>query len=191
MTEAVAPEDLRIRRAEPSDYAAVASILSGPQAIAGTLQLPMPSVDRWRERMAKSDPASFAIVAEVRVTNGEADFFEIVGHLDLFPSSASASPRRRHAIGLGIAVRDDWHRRGIGHALLSVALDRADRWMNVLRIELTAFADNEHAIALYRRHGFVVEGTHRAYALRDGIYVDAVSMARLHPRPPVFPSTAA
>jgi putative acetyltransferase len=41
---------------------------------------------------------------------------------------------------------------------------------------------------LYRRHGFVVEGTHRAYALRDGAYVDALSMARLHPRPPVLPT---
>jgi putative acetyltransferase len=30
----------------------------------------------------------------------------------------------------------------------------------------------------------VREGLHRGYALRDGSYVDTLSMARLHPNPP-------
>ena len=30
----------------------------------------------------------------------------------------------------------------------------------------------------------VPEGTHRGYALRDGVYVDAHAMARLHPDAP-------
>ena len=53
-----------------------------------------------------------------------------------------------------------------------------------LRIELIVFTDNAAAIALYRKFGFELEGTHRAYALRDGRYVDALAMARLHPNPP-------
>ena len=44
------------------------------------------------------------------------------------------------------------------------------------------YADNERAIALYRKFGFEAEGTHRAYALRDGRYVDALAMARLRPK---------
>jgi putative acetyltransferase len=47
------------------------------------------------------------------------------------------------------------------------------------------FTDNARAIALYQRFGFRVEGTYRAYALRDGVYADALAMARLHPNPPV------
>ena len=31
-----------------------------------------------------------------------------------------------------------------------------------------------------------IEGTHRAYALRDGAYVDVHGMARLHPKPPAL-----
>jgi putative acetyltransferase len=58
--------------------------------------------------------------------------------------------------------------------------------MGVLRIELTVYTDNAPAIALYRKFGFVVEGCHRGYALRDGRYVDAFAMARLHPDPPTI-----
>ena len=63
-------------------------------------------------------------------------------------------------------------------------LDWADNWAGVLRVELTVHADNERAMALYRSMGFEEEGRHRAYAIKDGRYVDALCMARLHPNPP-------
>ena len=65
--------------------------------------------------------------------------------------------------------------------------DYADNWAQLLRLELTVFTDNDRALALYERCGFVHEGTHRAYALRHGVYADVFSMARLHPRPPGLP----
>jgi len=36
---------------------------------------------------------------------------------------------------------------------------------------------------LYKRFGFVQEGVHRCHAMRDGVYVDSLSMARLNPAP--------
>ncbi|EXF94086.1 hypothetical protein HK44_004755 [Pseudomonas fluorescens HK44] len=36
-----------------------------------------------------------------------------------------------------------------------------------------------HIIALYRKFGFDTEGVFREYAVRDGLLVDALSMARL------------
>jgi putative acetyltransferase len=63
-------------------------------------------------------------------------------------------------------------------------VDLVDGWLNVSRLELTVYTDNEPAIALYRKFGFEVEGTHKAYALRAGRYVDSLSMARLRPKPP-------
>ena len=85
---------------------------------------------------------------------------------------------------LGISVAPEAQGQGVGRALMQALCDYADRWAQVLRIELTVFADNERAVRLYRSMGFVHEGTHRGYALRDGEYIDVLSMARLHPRPP-------
>lgn len=190
MPQRVVPDDLRLRRAEPADHVAVARLMSTPQAYAGTLQQPFPSVEQWRERMEKQDAQHFQIVAEVRtrMDAGAADAgtFEVVGHLGL---NTMPQQRRSHVAALGIGIRDDWQGRGIGSAMMTAAIDRADNWMNILRIELIVFTANEAAIALYRRHGFVVEGTHRAHALRNGVYADALTMARLHPHPPRLPQS--
>ncbi|MBN6335401.1 GNAT family N-acetyltransferase, partial [Escherichia coli] len=58
-------------------------------------------------------------------------------------------------------------------------IDMCDNWLRVERIELTVFADNAPAIAVYKKYGFEIEGTGRRCALRNGEYVDAYYMARM------------
>jgi L-phenylalanine/L-methionine N-acetyltransferase len=41
------------------------------------------------------------------------------------------------------------------------------------------YTDNGPAVHLYQKFGFLIEGTARQYALRNGMYVDAHYMARL------------
>jgi putative acetyltransferase len=81
---------------------------------------------------------------------------------------------------IGMSVRDDRQGRGVGGALLAAAIELADGWLNYQRLELTVYTDNLAAVHLYRKFGFSIEGTCRAYAFRDGTYVDAYQMARLH-----------
>lgn len=102
---------------------------------------------------------------------------EVIGMLNLqtFPNF----PRRRHVAELVMAVRDDWQGKGVGTALMVAALDLADNWLNILRVELTVWVDNEPAIRLYKKFGFVVEGTATAFGYRDGKFVDAYQMARV------------
>jgi putative acetyltransferase len=78
-------------------------------------------------------------------------------------------------------VRDDWQGRGVGTALLGAVIDLADRWLQLRRLELQVYADNAAGIALYVRHGFIEEGRHRDFAFRDGVFVDALTLARLRP----------
>jgi putative acetyltransferase len=160
---------ITIRRAEPSDYEAMQQIFSGPKAIWGTLQLPFPSVDVWRKRLAEP-PEGFFLLAACAGN-------EVVGQLGLhtFPSR----PRRRHAGQVGMAVRDDWQGKGVGTALMQAGVDLADNWLNLRRLELEVFVDNEPAIRLYKKFGFMIEGTLVQFAFRDGRYVDTYTMARL------------
>ena len=62
---------------------------------------------------------------------------------------------------------------------MEAALDLADNWLNLTRIELHVYTDNSAGIGLYEKFGFEVEGTHHRFAFRNGKYVDAYSMARL------------
>jgi L-phenylalanine/L-methionine N-acetyltransferase len=104
----------------------------------------------------------------------------VVGHLSVY---LYPEPRRRHSGHFGMAVRDDWQGKGVGTKLLEAALDLADNWLGLTRLDLRVFVDNGAAIALYRKFGFEVEGTHKCFALRGGDFVDAHVMARLKQPP--------
>ena len=171
--------DIVIRRAEPSDAEGIAATFRSRGASLGTLQNPYPSVAQWTERLRANNPTLNYVLVAVA---GD----EIVGHAGLH---GVENPRRAHAWHLGMSVRDDWHHRRVGTRLMEALIDLADNWLGVLRIELTVYVDNEHALRLYRNFGFELEGTHRAYSLRDGEYTDTYAMARLNPRPPRLPGS--
>ena len=151
--------------------------MADPRVQPGLLQMPYGTEEFWRKRIEEmpvgSNVPELFIVAE---RDGS-----VVGNAGLTPVHGV---RRRHAMGLGLSVAHAAQGQGVGNALMQALVDWADRWANVLRLELTVFTDNAAAIALYRKFGFEIEGTHRAYALRDGAYADVLAMARLHPNPP-------
>jgi putative acetyltransferase len=158
-----------VRRAIPDDAEAIQRIYDAPLALRGTLQIPYTSIEQRRKRLLELDNTTYSLVA---VVEGE-----VVGQLTLH--ARGASPRRRHVAGLGMAVRDDWHGRGVGTALMVACLNLADNWLNLRRIELEVFVDNEPALRLYKKFGFTIEGRFVDFAYRDGEYVDVYSMARL------------
>jgi len=98
-----------------------------------------------------------------------------MANIDTFPNR----PRRKHAGAIGICVHEEWQGKGVGAVLMRAILDLADNWLNITRLELEVYADNEAAIRLYERFGFELEGTMRQHAFRDGQYVDSKMMARL------------
>jgi putative acetyltransferase len=173
-----------VRRATTKDAAAFARMMGDPAVYAGLMQLPFPSEEMWSQRLTDSLAPGKADVLLVAEEGGE-----VIGSAGMHP--AGAALRRRHVMMIGISVAREAQGRGVGSALMAAMCDYADRWAGVLRLELTVYADNDRAIALYRKFGFEIEGTHRAYAMRDGQYVDALCMARLHPNPPRLPSAAA
>jgi putative acetyltransferase len=160
---------ITIRHTEPSDYEAIQQIFTSPKAVWGTLQVPFPSAEQWRKHLAEPPEGLFSLVA--CVDN------EVVGQLGLhtFPQRF----RRRHVGQIGMAVRDDWQGQGVGTALMQAAIDLADKWLNLRRLELEVFVDNAPAIRLYEKFGFNIEGTLVDFAFREGQYVNTYFMARL------------
>ncbi len=162
---------ITLRRIEPADYVALHQIFSGPKVVWGTLQMPFPSLEKWRKRLADPLEDRFGLVACIET--------ELVGNIDIhtFPNH----PRRRHVGQIGMAVRDDFQGQGVGTALMQAAVDMADQWLNLRRLELEVYADNAPALRLYEKFGFVIEGTAVQFAYRAGQYVDARLMARIKP----------
>lgn len=146
----------------------VNALYSDPEVCRQVLQMPYQSPEVWRKRLAASDERAVKLVA---LHEGE-----VIGNIGLEQYSRI---RQRHvgSIGMGVAVQ--WQGRGVGSKLMAAVLEVADNWMNLHRVELTVFSDNEAAQGLYRKFGFETEGRLRNYAVRDGVYVDAISMARL------------
>jgi L-phenylalanine/L-methionine N-acetyltransferase len=161
--------DIHIRATESSDAEAIYDIFTGERAVSGTLQVPWTSLEARRARMAPS-PERQGIVATVEG--------RVVGHANLH---LEPSPRRRDCGSIGMAVHDDFQGQGVGTALMRGLIDLADNWYGLRRLELTVYCDNPAAVRLYEKFGFVIEGTGRQYARRNGELVDAYFMARLRP----------
>ena len=159
--------EIVIRHVEAADAEALRLLNTHPGVYHQTLQLPHPSMEMWQERVMKK-PGRRPLVA--CLDNN------VVGHLAL---DVMENPRRSHVATFGISVSAEVQGRGAGSALMREMINLCDNWLRIERIELTVFADNAPAIALYRKYGFEVEGTGKRFALRDGEFVDALYMARV------------
>ena len=80
---------------------------------------------------------------------------------------------------LGMLVAREWRGRGVGSALLAVAIDWS-RGQGLHKLSLEVFPHNAAGIALYRKFGFVQEG-YRTKQLRrqSGELWDVVAMGLL------------
>ena len=159
-------EGLRIRAFEPEDVPAITALFNQRKVAAGSLQFPMTPVHERLARYTQS-PTLRMIVAETET--------QLVGEVSL----RLYEGRRKHVGSIGIFVDESYQGLGIGTKLMEATVDLADNWYSLAKLELQVYDDNLAGIHLYEKFGFAVEGTHRAYAFRDGNFVSALTMARI------------
>ena len=164
--------DYKIRPVQVSDAKGINSLRRMPGVFENILGIPSERVKRNEDFILNMDPNSHVFVAVV-----ESEGKEVVA--GLAGLHVSANHRLRHSGSVGIMIHKDYQGNGIGKALMSSLLDVADNWLMLIRVELTVFADNERAIALYKKLGFVEEGLKKKAAIRNGQYEDEYLMARI------------
>ncbi len=160
-----------LRAPRSGDGADIADVFNQPKVIDGTLRFPFTpdaGLDDW---LSGTNANRRFIIAEA---DGRA-----VGFIRL----ARHEGRMSHVGDVFVAVHDDWQGQGIGQALMLAAIDVADNWMGLTRLQLEVFADNDAAVRLYEHCGFSKEGRARAGTICNGKLVDHFYMARLVPSP--------
>ncbi len=129
--------------------------------------------DETTEGMFKSwfgdDDSAVGFVIVLKETD------EAIGFINLW----GIKPKNRNAeLGVLIGRKDLWG-QGLGKEALHVLLRYAFAELNLHRIMLRVFANNERAIRAYRSVGFVEEGRLREEIFREGRWLDSVVMGIL------------
>ena len=84
--------------------------------------------------------------------------------------------KTRHRGGFGISIQQSFCNAGLGGMMMEEMLETVKQ-THFEQIELGAFEDNEKAIHLYEKYGFVTWGRQpRAFKLKDGSYRDEIQM---------------
>ncbi|MBN1314870.1 MAG: GNAT family N-acetyltransferase, partial [Anaerolineales bacterium] len=81
-------------------------------------------------------------------------------------------------LSIGLGDRNYWN-RGFGSDATRVLLQFAFYELNLHRVSLTVFANNQRAIHVYRKLGFIHEGCAREFLARDGKRWDMLFMGIL------------
>ena len=114
------------------------------------------------------NPKNLLLVADFNST--------FVGSIDF---RIAKTRRCAHWGSFGMGVRVGWRSSGVGNALLTSMLDWAASVPEIEKVTLAVRADNPRAIALYKKHGFMLSGCDKAYLkLDDGTLVDDLRMEK-------------
>jgi|SRR5690625_3740649 len=84
--------------------------------------------------------------------------------------------RKAHIDVLGIFIQKEWRETGIGSALMNAMLESVKNNPLIEKVGLAVFANNERAIQLYRKLGFVEEGRRVGELKFNDEYIDEVLM---------------
>ena len=161
--------DIVVRKIElkdaPSFWSALSSVAQERKHI---LTTEPPPFERAEEFVRENVEENYAQFVALRDEN-------VIGWADIIPLK---HPKMTHVGALGIGILAAYRGRGIGSQLLEKTVEHA--WASGLkRLELEVFADNEPAIRLYKKRGYVQEGLKRYARFIDGQYQDIVVMAQV------------
>ncbi len=163
---------ITIRPLRLTDADDIHELMHMPNVLWGTSRLPSTTAEEWRLTIEQwiHDERTHVFVADIQN--------KVVGNVRV----RIGEGRAKHVGNLAMAVHDKHQGQGIGKMLMLTAIDLADNWLNLFRLSLEVYVDNERAMRLYKNFDFEIEGRIRANSYRNGKYIDSYLMGRLRPQ---------
>jgi ribosomal protein S18 acetylase RimI-like enzyme len=84
-----------------------------------------------------------------------------------------------HTTSLSMGIHKEWRNKKVGTALMEAAMEWAIHSETIKRVELSVYERNTHAIQLYKRFGFEVEGVRKGFVIEGGHFINDILMARI------------
>jgi putative acetyltransferase len=162
---------LEIRAANRNDATELHRLRSQEENAAMLVTTPYLSIEEVEKDLESKSKTNYTLVAEWT----EGDDKKIVGAVSLVMGEG----REAHTGNVqGMMVDQEFHSRGVGTQLMESILDLADNWLALIRLQLDVMEDNEPAIGLYEKCGFVKEGLRKYASIQEGKYANEYIMAR-------------
>jgi RimJ/RimL family protein N-acetyltransferase len=165
---------VRLRAVERSDLLKFQEWLNDPEVTEGLthfLPLSIEDEEKWYAALANEAAEQRPLAIEVRGEEG----WQLAGNTRLFHIE-----RVHRSAEFGIVIGDKtlWD-RGYGTETLELVLEHGFDTLNLNRIYLHVYANNQRARRSYEKAGFLLEGTLRQAMFRRGHYVDIIVMGIL------------
>ncbi|MEM3580581.1 MAG: GNAT family N-acetyltransferase [Candidatus Bathyarchaeia archaeon] len=103
---------------------------------------------------------------------------EVDGHLVANSEVMKGTGYSRHVGFIGIAIKKGFRGIGIGTEMMK-ALEEHARKIGLKVLTLAVFANNQHAINLYKKMGFIETGRVPKRFFKDGAYIDEIIMTKM------------
>ena len=162
-------KSINIRPVELNDYVSLSRIRKMDGVMENILATSDEPLDKVKNKILNRTNNDFWFVAEID--------HAVVGTAIL---NRCSNPRKNHVGSLTIMVDKGYQKKGIGMALMKELINLSDNVLKLKRLELFVLADNEIAINLYKKFGFVIEGVQKYSAIKNGEFCDELMMARIN-----------
>jgi RimJ/RimL family protein N-acetyltransferase len=167
-------DNIRLRAIERTDLERYVEWFNDPevtQHLMRHLPLSLAAEEQWFENMQKQEEESRPLAIEAK----DGDQWVHIGGAGIHDIDWQA---RRGELGISIGDKRYWN-KGFGTDSVRALLRHGFECLNLHRIFLRVFEDNERAIAVYERLGFKEEGRLREHSYRGGSYLDTIIMGIL------------
>ncbi len=171
-------DQVRLRAIEKGDLPFYAKWLNDPDVRRGLsliMPLSMAEEEEWFATMLKRSLYERPLAIEIQ-PDPKKDLWVFVGNCGLFEIDWQ---NRLAEIGIHIGEKSYWN-QGFGTKVLRLMLKHGFETLNLHRVWLRVFENNQRALRAYEKAGFTLEGKFREAQFIEGKYVDVMIMSVLH-----------